>query len=263
MVVISVEEQKKERFFSVGREGGEMKFGDGFPIPREKEFQLMGPWMPVTPEKPIATRSNPQQVDRYAESQGRANWRELAGFPGGHIQETPNYNRAVPNLSPIGQGVQTEGYNGGNMRVTDRQRIINHIAASFRQDLYNEDGGWNNNQLGPMLARTNAAALTSANRNVVLSAGMVNRSQLLNSHSQANKWGESSLSHLLLHNQTQNSGSNLLRNTNNFHQMPRAPYSGSDMLLNSDIFYQTPQAHHSGLNLLQNSDSFHQTPQCK
>lgn len=238
-----------------------MKFGDGFPIPREKEFQLMGPWMPVTPEKPIATRSNPQQVDRYAESLGRANWRELAGFPVGDIQETPNYNRAVPNLSPIRQGGQTEGYNGSNMCVTDRQRIINHIAASFRQDLYDEDGGWNNNQLGPMLARTNAAALNSANRNPVLSAGIVNRSQLLNSHSQASKWGDSSLSHLLLHNQTQYSGSNLLRNTDTIHQIPRAQYSGSDMLLNRDTFYQTPKAHHSGLNLLQNNDSFHQTPQ--
>lgn len=237
-----------------------MKCGEGFPIPQEKEFQLMGPWMPVTPEKPIAMRSNPVQVDRYAEPLGIANWRELA-LPGRHIPEMPNYNRVVPNLSPIGQGGQSEGYNGSNICVTDRQRIINHIAASYRQDLYNEDGGWNNNQLGPMLARTNAAALTSANRNPVQSAGMVNRSQLLNSHSQANNWRESSLSHLLLHNQAPYSGSNLLRNTDNFHQT--AQYSGSDLLANSNSFYQTTQAHHSGSNLLQSSDSFHQTPQCK
>lgn len=240
-----------------------MNFGDGFPIPQEKELQLTGSWMPITPEKPIPTRSNPVQVYRYGEPLGGANWRELSGFPSGDIPETANYNRVVPNLSPIGQAGRNEGYNGSNTCVTDRQRIINHIAASYTHAMGNDDGGWNNNQLGHMLVGTNSAALTSANRTHVQNTSMGNRPQLLNLHSQANYWRESSLSHSLLHNQAHYSGSNLLQNPGTFHHTPQAPYSGSNLLGNSSSFHQTPHAHYSGSNLLQNSESFYQTPQCK
>ncbi|KAJ4720649.1 transcriptional activator DEMETER-like [Melia azedarach] len=170
----------------------------------------------------MPVRSNPVPVDRYVTPLGSVDWKELPGFPSGHTQETPNYNRTVPNLSRIGQGVQNEGYHSSNTSVDERHRKINHIAASYTQACYNVNGGWNTNQVANILARRNSAALTSANRIPVRSTTSPGNQPLSpDFHSQANNWRESNLSNLLLHNQAHYSSSNLLQRSNSFQQSPQ------------------------------------------
>ncbi|KAK0592397.1 hypothetical protein LWI29_018439 [Acer saccharum] len=145
----------------------------------------MGSWMPVTPEKSIST-TNPIQVDRYGNPLGRENWQEQPGFSGGHMQQTPDYNRAVPNLNLIGQADQNEGYYGNSIAADNRNRMINHIAAS----LYNGNAVSNNNQLVNFPAMKNASVLVSANGTHGSSMSMPNGPPIMNLHSQVGNWRE-------------------------------------------------------------------------
>ncbi|KAH7547786.1 hypothetical protein JRO89_XS14G0016100 [Xanthoceras sorbifolium] len=226
-----------------------IKLGEGFSVTREREFQLMGSWMPVTPEKPIPTRSNPVPVDRYGNPLGRENWQELPGFSGGHIQQMPDYNRAVPNLNLIGQADQNEGYYGSSIGADNRNRMINHIAA-----LYHGGAVWNNNQLVNLPTMKNTAVLTSANGTHGSSTSMANGPPIQNLHSQVGNWREVNL----LHHRESNS-SNLLphRESNLRNLLPQMESNSANCLLpresNMSNFLQQSESNLS--SLFQQSES--------
>uniref|UniRef100_A0A2N9HY41 HhH-GPD domain-containing protein n=1 Tax=Fagus sylvatica TaxID=28930 RepID=A0A2N9HY41_FAGSY len=114
-----------------------MNFRGGVSFPQDKQLQFMDSWIPVTPEKPIPTRSHPIPVDRLGNQLGTPNWQQLTGFSNGYAEEIPNCNGFVQNLNPIGQVVQNGGcydYDGG--------RMINHIAGSYTQTYDNDITGW-------------------------------------------------------------------------------------------------------------------------
>ncbi|XP_031264361.1 transcriptional activator DEMETER [Pistacia vera] len=285
------------------------KFGEGVSVPREKEIQIMGTWMPVTSEKPIPVRTSPVALDRYGRPLARENWQELAGLPVGHMQEMlsynrginniqdlpnysrginhiqelpnnsrgvnhiqelpnysrvinhtqelpnysrvvnhtqelpnysrgvnhiqelpnlnrginhvlelPSYNGGVNNLNLIGEVARTEGYYGSNdAGVAERSGMINQIAASYRQALYNESAGWNNNAVAELLANKNAAAFASVNRIQGRSTSMANAPLTPNLQSQVSNWGDTNSSNLI-HNQIY-FGSNPLSNSSSFQQI--------------------------------------------
>lgn len=175
------------------------KFGEGFSIPIEKDIELMDSWLPVTPEKPIHTRSNAIPVDRFGRPLRRDNLQEFAGFCN-IVRGVPNYNGAIQNLSLAGEGVQNEGHYGGDdIGVVERNRMINHIA---RQVSCN-GGVKNGNLLDHLWALKNAAA---------------NRTQISNSYPQVENWRQHDSANSLLQEQFPGSGSNTLSNGDSFHQ---------------------------------------------
>ncbi|KAJ0101959.1 hypothetical protein Patl1_05948 [Pistacia atlantica] len=217
----------------------------------------MGTWMPVTSEKPIPVRTSPVALDRYGRPLARENWQELAGRVINHTQELPNYSRVinhtqelpnysrgvnhiqelpnlnrginhvlelpsynggVNNLNLIGEVARSEGYYGSNdTGVAERSGMINQIAASYRQALYNESAGWNNNAVAELLANKNAAAYASVNRIQGRSTSMANAPLNPNLQSQVSNWGDTNSSNLI-HNQIY-FGSNLLSNSSSFQQI--------------------------------------------
>lgn len=239
-----------------------MNFGGvGVSIPEDKEeVQIMGSWIPITPEKPIPARSHPIPVD------GRTNWQELAGCSDGYAEEIPNCNGFGQNLNPIGHVVQNGGYYGGDGGgLAEKNRVINHIAGSYTQAFNNDDSAvWKTNPLAKLLLMQNSAFLASANRNMNTSLSMaVNRPLIPNSHSPVDRNRNDAMpASLLLNNQNQYSYFDPMSNLTNRPPIPSmhsqvggnrrdsSPvsllmrnqnlYSGSNSLSNSDIFSQKP-----------------------
>lgn len=247
-----------------------MNFRGGVSIPQNKEFQIMDSWMPVTPEKPIPTRSNLIPVDCHGNQLGSGNWQELNGFSNGYAGEMPNCNGLRLISNPIGQMVQNGGFNGydeGGLAERNRM-MINHIAGSYTQTFQNDSSGWKRDPLAKLLLMQNAAFISSANMNPNRSFNMATNRPLISnshlhsqslsqSHSQADCNQKSSiLGNTWFENQNHLSGSIPLSNLANgtlfpeFHSQVDNNQRDSDF---ASLFYAN-QTHFSGSNSLNESE---------
>lgn len=242
-----------------------MNFGGGVSIPQDKEeVQIMGSWIPITPEKPIPARSHPIPVD------GRGNWQELAGFSDGYAEEIPNCNGFGQNLNPIDQVVQNGGFygcDGGGL--PERNRVINHIAGSYTQAFNNDDSAaWKNNPLAKLLLMQNSTFLATANVGMNTSLNMAaNRPLIPNTHSPVAVNRKDFVSGgLLLNNQNQYSRFNPMSNLANEPLIPNmhSQVDGNHRRdSNLGSLLMRSQNHYSGSNSLSNSDILSQIPQRK
>ncbi|TYI43239.1 hypothetical protein ES332_A01G154500v1 [Gossypium tomentosum] len=181
-----------------------MNFGEDFSIPQGKEFEFTDSWIPVTPQKPIPTGSNPIQVNGQGNQFGNENWQELAEFPTGYVQDILNNNGVAHSFN------QDQYF--GSINLAKNNRMINNIAGSYRLVLQNESSSWNDHTWANLLATRNAAdGFASANR--IASLGSGNTLPIPNLHPQEENWRRSS-SH-------QSSSSHFMRNTDGFLQMPQ------------------------------------------
>lgn len=195
-----------------------MNFGEEFSIPQGNEFQFTGSWIPVTPQKPIATISNPIPVNGQGNQFGRGNWQELAGFSTGYVQDILNYNGIGQNFNPIEQMCQSRVDYVGSINSAEN-RMINNIAGPYTQVLQNESTGWNNNTLANLPATRNATAFAPANGTA--SIRRENAVPIPIMHSQADNWRHSSSHNSMCTNQTQSTSLHFLRNIDRFYQMPQ------------------------------------------
>ncbi|KAK6233850.1 hypothetical protein QUC31_006256 [Theobroma cacao] len=195
-----------------------MNFGEEFSIPQGNEFQFTGSWIPVTPQKPIATISNPIPVNGQGNQFGRGNWQELAGFSTGYVQDILNYNGIGQNFNPIEQMCQSRVDYVGSINSAEN-RMINNIAGPYTQVLQNESTGWNNNTLANLPATRNATAFAPANGTASISRE--NAVPIPIMHSQADNWRHSSSHNSMCTNQTQSTSLHFLRNIDRFYQMPQ------------------------------------------
>uniref|UniRef100_A0A5B7A3U4 Putative transcriptional activator DEMETER isoform X2 n=1 Tax=Davidia involucrata TaxID=16924 RepID=A0A5B7A3U4_DAVIN len=178
-----------------------MNFGRGISIPQENDMQKRNSWMPVTPEKPIQQRSNPE------------NWQELAGIYGEFLQETTNYNGEVQNFNPVGLTGLNGGFNDWDVAPAEKGNF-NHNAGSYTQAFGNDS------PLAELLAIKNAKS--EASRNGTASEGIhfATRPADPNSYSQVeSNWTESNSTCLFLGNQNQTLGSNQWINGGRFPKM--------------------------------------------
>ncbi|KAG7946255.1 hypothetical protein I3843_14G030500 [Carya illinoinensis] len=249
-----------------------INFGGGVSIPQDKEFQIMGSWMPVTPEKPVPTRSNPIPVDCHGNQLGRGNWQELNGFSNGYAEEMPNCNGLRLNSNPIGQMVQNGGFNGydeGGLAERNRT-MINHIAGSYTQTFHNNDSsGCKRDPLAKLLLMQNAAFIASANRNPNRSLSMAaNRPLIPDSHSQSqpqslsqpqvdcNQKGSilGNMRNMWFENQNHMSGSNPLSNFGTLFQDIHSEVDNNQGDSDFASWFYGNQNHFSGSNSLNDSD---------
>ncbi|KAF7820237.1 Transcriptional activator DEMETER [Senna tora] len=100
--------------------------------PEEEQFQMNRSWVPVTPEKPIQMRSRPISAEWQDNQDGGKNLKELTVPGNGYKPEMLQYNR--PDQS-IHLTEQTEEYNNFNRGSVERNRVINHIAGSYKPTL--------------------------------------------------------------------------------------------------------------------------------
>ncbi|XP_057989278.1 transcriptional activator DEMETER isoform X2 [Hevea brasiliensis] len=161
-----------------------INLGEGFSA-QGREFELMGYWVPATPEKPIPTRSNSMPIDRHGNHQlGRANYGSMA--------------------QDLGQ-IHQQGRNGS---FAERNRMINHIAGSYTQALSQGSGSWNSNSFVDLLTMNYAAPFACPETSINRSMSMVGMPLIPDFHSQVNGLRESSSGELLFPNQTHCSSSN-------------------------------------------------------
>lgn len=201
-----------------------MNFGEEFSIPQGNEFEFTGSWIPVTPQKPIPTGSNPIQVNGLGNQFGKENWQEFAGFPTGYVQDILNNNGLAHSFS------QDQYF--GSINLPKNNRMINNIAGSYRLVLQNESSSWNDHTWANLLATRNAAdGFASANRIPGLGSG--NTLPMPNLHSQEDNWRHSS-SH-------QSSSSHFMRNVDSFLQMPQCKWLNLFKTENCEIsfYFQT------------------------
>ncbi|XP_039006710.1 transcriptional activator DEMETER-like [Hibiscus syriacus] len=171
-----------------------------FSIPQGKEFQFMGSWIPVTPQKPIPPRSNPIQVNVHGNQFRKENWQEIAGLPTGYVQDILTYNGVSHNFN--------QDQHFGSLNLAKNNRMINNIAGSYRQVLQTGSTEWNNRTWENLLANGNATTgFASA------SIGNGNTAPISNLHSREDNWRHSS-SH-------QSSSSGFMTNINSFLKMPQ------------------------------------------
>ncbi|KAK8994526.1 hypothetical protein V6N11_045608 [Hibiscus sabdariffa] len=181
-----------------------MNFGDEFSIPQGKEFQFMGSWIPVTPQKLIPPGSNPIQVNGHGNQFRKENWQEFARFPTGYVQDILNDNGVSNNFN--------QDQHFGSPNLAQNNRMINNIAGSYRQVLQNGSTVWNNHTWENLLATGNATnGFTSANQTASIGNG--NTVPNTNLHSREDNWRHSSLH--------QSSSSDFIRDINSFLQMPQ------------------------------------------
>ncbi|CAL5373047.1 unnamed protein product [Camellia sinensis] len=78
--------------------------GRGLLVPPKNDVKIRGPWMPLTPEKPILARSNGIPVERHGNHHqlGKANWHELVGLAGRNLRQKMNYYGAGQNFNLAG-----------------------------------------------------------------------------------------------------------------------------------------------------------------
>ncbi|GMJ11979.1 hypothetical protein HRI_004867100 [Hibiscus trionum] len=181
-----------------------MNFGEEFSIPQGKDFQFMGSWIPVTPQKPIPPGSNPIQVNGHGNQFGKEIWQEFAGFPMGYVQDILNNNGVSQNFN--------QDQHFGSLNLATNNRMVNNIAGSYRQVLQNGSTEWNNHTWENLLATGNAAN-DFASANQTASIGSRNTVSSLNLHSREDNRRHSS-SH-------QSSSSDFIRNINSFLHMPQ------------------------------------------
>ena len=243
-----------------------MNFRGGVLIPPDKQLQFMDSWIPVTPEKPIPTRSHPIPVDRLGNQLGTPNW-HLAGFSNGYAEEVQNCNGFVQNLNPIGQVVQNGGCYGYDGGLAEKTRMIDHIVSPYTQTFDNDTTGRKTNPITQLLLMQNADFLATANKG--LNSRSVNtasdRTLIPNSRSQVDcNQRQNHTGTLFLNNQNHHSGYTPLSNLANTPLIPnmhaqvengRDSYLGSLLLSN--------QNHYSGSKSVSNVDSFSQIPQSK
>lgn len=200
-----------------------MNFGIGgeFSVPRDKEFQFMGTWMPVTPEKPVSRRSGPVPDLHHG-----VDWQELggSGIPGGYFQDLLNWdgNGIQSNLYPVGQEIQNgSSYGSVDSNVVERSRMINNLAGSYTQALYNAGTGWDTRNAAGLAPGFGYAGTSMANS--PLSSSLHYQPDTGNMmlgnefHSSNHNWA--------LPDQTPYTGLNLLGNDDSFHMMPQDGFS--------------------------------------
>ncbi|KAL7184863.1 hypothetical protein ACSBR2_026916 [Camellia fascicularis] len=88
--------------------------GRGLLVPPENDVEIQGPWMLVTPEKPILARSNGIPVERHGNCHqlGKANWHELVGLAGRNLRQKMNFYGASQNFNLAGlMGENGSSYN--------------------------------------------------------------------------------------------------------------------------------------------------------
>ncbi|XP_065625622.1 transcriptional activator DEMETER isoform X2 [Quercus suber] len=218
-----------------------MNFRGGVLIPPDKQLQFMDSWIPVTPEKPIPTRSHPIPADRLGNQLGTPNW-HLAGFSNGYAEEVQNCNGFVQNLNPIGQVVQNGGCYGYDGGLAEKTRMIDHI----------------------LLLMQNADFLATANRGLNRSVNIASERPLIpNSRSQVDcSRRQNHSGTLFLNNQNHHSGYTPLSNLANTPLIPNMHSqveNGRDSYLGS--LFLSNQNHYSGSKSVSNVDSFSQIPQ--
>ncbi|XP_039021568.1 uncharacterized protein LOC120153735 [Hibiscus syriacus] len=178
-----------------------MNLGEEFSISQGKEFQFIGSWTPVTPQKPIPPGSNPIQMNEHGNQFGQENWQEFAGFPKGYFQDILNNNEVTQNFN--------QDRHFGSLNLPKNNRMINNIAGSYRQVLQNGSTEWRNHTWESLLTTGNATnGFASANQTA--SIGSRNTVSIPNLHSREDSWRHSS-SH-------QSSSSDFISNINNFLQ---------------------------------------------
>ncbi|XP_044462295.1 transcriptional activator DEMETER-like isoform X2 [Mangifera indica] len=121
------------------------KFGEEVSVSREKKFQIMGTWMPVTPKKSIPVRSSPVAIDRHERPLARENWQEMAGLPVGNMQEMLHYNHSINHIQEL--PIYSRGVNH-IQELPNYSRGINHI-----QELPNHSRSINHIQELPNFSR--------------------------------------------------------------------------------------------------------------
>ncbi|KAG6680328.1 hypothetical protein I3842_13G036400 [Carya illinoinensis] len=226
----------------------------------------MDSWMPVTPEKPIPTRSNPIPVNWDGNPMGRANWQEVIEFSNGYAEEMPNYNGLRRNSNLTGQVVQKEGYNGYDAGLAQKNRMINHIAGSHTQTLHSDNSGWKNDTFAQLLLMQNATLTTTANRDPNGSQNMAANSPLmpnshLQSHVDCSQRDSTTSDGLLFNNQNHYAGfdpsSNLANRPLILEMHSRVD---SNLRENPASLFFSNQNHYSGSNSSDYSDNYTQIP---
>ncbi|XP_038712600.1 transcriptional activator DEMETER-like isoform X2 [Tripterygium wilfordii] len=130
-----------------------MNYGDGFSVPPEKELQLMGSWMPLTPQKPIPARSN-LVPERHVNQMGRANGPDLVSNPmterHGDQMGMENWQGLALNPLPERRGNQMGRANWQDLELNSMpQRVGNQMGMVNWQDLVsNQMPKRHGNQMG-------------------------------------------------------------------------------------------------------------------
>lgn len=226
----------------------------------------MDSWIPVTPEKPIPTRSPPIPVDQLGNQLGTPNW-HLAGFSNGYAEEVQNCNGFVQNLSPIGQVVQNGGCYGYDGGLTEKTRMIDHIVSPYTQTFDNDTTAWKTNPITQLLLMQNADFLATANRGLNRSVNIASDRPLIpNSRSQVDcNQRQNHSGTLFLNNQNHHSGYTPLSNLANTPLIPnmhaQIDNNGRDSYLGS--LFLGNQNHYSRSKSVSNVDSFSQIPLSK
>lgn len=207
--------------------GSRMNFGVGgeYAVPQDKEFQFPGSWIPVTPEKPVPRRSGPGSIPG-------ADWQELGGSgsggaQSGYFQDLLNWdgNGIASSFYPVGQGLLNgSSYGNSGANVVERSRMINKIAGSYTQALYNASTGWNEAAFAPGTMNAGTSMANSPlspnlqsqadNGRLYNTGNMVLGNQI---HSGNHNW--------MLPNQAHYTGRDLLGNDDSFHRMPQDGFS--------------------------------------
>ena len=108
-----------------------MNFGERLWTPEDKQFQMSGSWVPITPEKAIQIRSHPLSAQWQANQMRIEDLQEIVATGSGYVNEMMHFERPDQNLQLVGQTWEYNNFDGGSPK---RNRIINHIAGSYTQD---------------------------------------------------------------------------------------------------------------------------------
>eukprot|EP00257_Ricinus_communis_P022239 XP_015581912.1 transcriptional activator DEMETER isoform X1 [Ricinus communis] len=189
--------------------------GEGFSVSQqETELQYVDSWMPVTPNKPIAIRSNPVLIDRHESQLGSTNWQELVGFPSGYVQEMSNYSSLAQHCTQIDQFTR-------NGSFAEKNRMINHIAGSYTRALLNENVSWSSNSLADLLVMNNTAPTAYPSRTLHRNTSIAERPLIPNLNTPVNSLREFNSGELFYTNQAHCSSSNVPSGHNSLFQMPQ------------------------------------------
>lgn len=144
-----------------------MDFSRGVSIQEEKEFQIQGSWIPVTPGKPIPTKPQPIPAERQGNQHVRTNWLESLGLPARPSQQSLTSNGSAAQFDSMGSVDQNRRINNREavMGMTCSNRGSANIVGSHSQAFPDGNGGWNNVPYANLLAFANAASVASASAN--------------------------------------------------------------------------------------------------
>lgn len=146
-----------------------MEFGRGISIQDEKGIQ--GPWLPVTPAKPVPTR--PRSTSIMADAQGnrvaRSAWLDSMGFPADFFQGAPSTSNVAvaataARVNSTGFVDQQSGFN--NWEPAGRWQTSKPTINTYAQAMNNSNqmSMWNSVPFAELLALANVAS-PSVNQN--------------------------------------------------------------------------------------------------